>query len=90
MFELNAENEFATWVVREIQAEIMSTGRPSPAKLRNAMSSTLAINGLKALGVIPPEFAVLTGHNDIKYLLEHKEDNIFLDLNALPQIPQTT
>jgi len=68
MFEANCENEFATWVIREIQAEIIANGRPSAAKMRNAMSSTLAINGLKALEILPPEFALITGHNDIKYL----------------------
>lgn len=77
MFEANSENEFATWVIREIQAEITATGRPSPAKLRNAMSSTLAINGLKALEVLPPEFAVVTGHNDIMYL-QTRKDNFLL------------
>ena len=68
MFELNDENEFATWVIREIQAEIVATGRPSPAKIRNAMSSTLAVDALKTLNILPPEFIVLTGHNDIKYI----------------------
>lgn len=79
MFELNAENEFATWVVREIQAEIVANGRPSPAKLRNAMSSKLALNGLKSIGVLPPEFQVLTGHNDIKYLLENGDNFLLTD-----------
>lgn len=75
MFEANAENEFATWVVREIQAEIVANGRPSATKLRNAMSSNLAIGGLKTLGILPQEFKVITGHNDIIALLNDKSDN---------------
>lgn len=72
MFEINAENEFATWVIREIQAEIVANGRPSSTKLRNAMSSELAINGLKSLNILPKEFKVITGHNDLKYLESNK------------------
>lgn len=68
MFEANAENEFATWVVREIQAEIIANGRPSATKLRNAMSSALAVDGLKLLQVLPQDFEVITGHNNIGLL----------------------
>jgi len=82
MFELNAENEFATWVIREIQAEITATGRPSPAKLRNAMSSKLAILGLKQLNILPKSFEVITGHNDIKYLLDNDNNIEFLSKNT--------
>ena len=37
MFEANAVNEFTVSIAREIQAEIIANGRPSPAKIRNAM-----------------------------------------------------
>jgi hypothetical protein len=79
MFELNAENEFATWVLREIQAEIVAYGRPSPAKLRNAMSSQLATQAMIDLKIVPPEFKVLTGHNDIKILISGTEKSFLLE-----------
>ena len=59
MFEANAANEFAVTILREIQAEVIATGRPSPAKLLNAMSNPLSLAGLKQLGIIPNETYLL-------------------------------
>ena len=88
MIEANSENEFATWVCREIQAEIAANGRSSAARLRNAMSSNLAINALKAMRVLPPEFnGLLVGHNDVSYLLsDNKNAGFFIqeDIRLLP------
>jgi hypothetical protein len=39
MFEANAANEFTAMIGKEIYAEMIANGRPSPAKIRNAMSS---------------------------------------------------
>lgn len=39
MFEANANNEFTAMIGKEIYAEIIANGRPSAAKIRNAMSS---------------------------------------------------
>jgi hypothetical protein len=39
MFEANANYEFTVTIGREIQSEIIAMGRPSPAKLLNAMSN---------------------------------------------------
>ena len=47
MFEANAANEFTVNIGREIQAEMIANGRPSPAKLRNAMSNPHTWNALK-------------------------------------------
>lgn len=63
MFEANAANEFAVTILREIQAEMIAHGRPSPAKLLNAMSNPLSLAGLKQLGIIPNETHLL-GTND--------------------------
>ena len=59
MFEANAANEFAVTVLREIQAEMIANGRPSPAKLLNAMSNPVSLNALKQLGIIPKETHLL-------------------------------
>ena len=55
MFELNAGIDFAVTVLREIQSEIIANGRPSPAKLLNAMSCPHGLDGLKKLGILPTE-----------------------------------
>jgi hypothetical protein len=55
MFEANASYEFTVKIGKEIQAEIIATGRPSPAKLRNAMSNPYTFETLKKVGLIPQE-----------------------------------
>jgi len=64
MFELNAANEFTTMIAKEIQCEIIANGRPSPAKLRNAMSNPHTFNALKQIGLIPNETPVLIANPD--------------------------
>jgi len=72
MFEANAALEFTVWIGREIQSEIIANGRPSPAKLRNAMSNPYTFKQLQIAGIIPAEASVLTvgdvdGSNEISY-----------------------
>jgi len=55
MFEANAAYEFTVMLGKEIQAEIIANGRPSPAKLRNAMSNPYTFETLKRVGLIPEE-----------------------------------
>lgn len=59
MFEANANYEFTVNVMREIQSEIIANGRPSPAKLLNAMSNPQSLEALKAIGVVPKETFLL-------------------------------
>ena len=67
MYEVNSENEFTTLICREIQSEIIANGRPSPARIKNAMSCPATFNTLKLLNVIPQETEVI----DVdKFLLE--------------------
>ena len=62
MFEANAANEFTVNIGREIQAEMICNGRPSPAKLKNAMSNPHTWNALKQIGLIPKETKILEGN----------------------------
>jgi hypothetical protein len=62
MFEANAANEFTVNIGREIQAEMIANGRPSPAKLRNAMSNPYTWNALKNIGLIPKDTKILEGN----------------------------
>jgi len=64
MFEANAANEFTAMIGKEIYAEVISTGQPSPAKLRNAMSNPHTWKALQQIGLIPEQSFMLVGSND--------------------------
>jgi len=76
MFEANAANEFTVDIGREIQAEMIANGRPSPAKLRNAMSNPHTWNALKQVGLIPKQTKILEGNTNpqLKIALTGVED----------------
>jgi len=78
MFEANAANEFTVNIGREIQAEMIANGRPSPAKLRNAMSNPHTWNALKSIGLIPKETKILEGNINptLKIALTGVEDEV--------------
>jgi len=59
MFEENSSYEFTVNVMREIQSEMIAHGRPSPAKLLNAMSNPQSLAALKSIGVVPQETFLL-------------------------------
>jgi len=61
MFEANANYEFTVTVGRELQAEIIANGRPSPAKLLNAMSNPQTIQMLQSIGLVPEGTQLLGG-----------------------------
>jgi hypothetical protein len=76
MFEANAANEFTAMIAREIQAEVLANGRPSPAKLGNAMSNPHTFNALKQIGLIPQETILIgPGNNPLKIELSGVETN---------------
>ena len=72
MFEANAANEFTVDIGREIQAEMIANGRPSPAKLRNAMSNPHTWNALKQVGLIPEKTKILEGNPNPQLKIELK------------------
>ena len=78
MWEANQANEFTVNIGREIQAEMICNGRPSPAKLRNAMSNPHTWNALKQVGLIPKKTQILEGNVDPKLKIELKgvEDEV--------------
>ena len=78
MYEANAANEFTVNIGREIQAEMIANGRPSPAKLKNAMSNPHTWNALKKIGLVPKETKILMGNTDPKLKIELKgvEDEV--------------
>ena len=78
MWEANAANEFTVNIGREIQAEMIANGRPSPAKLKNAMSNPYTWNALKKIGLVPKETKILMGNTDPKLKIELKgvEDEV--------------
>jgi len=78
MFEANAANEFTVNIGREIQAEMIANGRPSAAKLRNAMSNPHTWNALKQIGLIPKKSKILEGNVNPQLKIELKgvEDEV--------------
>ena len=72
MFEANAANEFTVNIGREIQAEMIANGRPSPAKLRNAMSNPHTWSALKQIGLIPKKTRILEGNINPQLKIELK------------------
>ena len=82
MFEANAANEFTVTIGREIQAEMIANGRPSPAKIGNAMSNPYTWNALKNIGLIPKDTKILEGNINpaleitLNVVEDEKEKNI--------------
>jgi len=78
MFEANAANEFTVDMGREIQAEMIANGRPSAARIRNAMSNPYTWNALKQVGLIPKQTKILEGNTNPQLKIELKgvEDTI--------------
>ena len=72
MWEANQANEFTVNIGREIQAEMICNGRPSPAKLRNAMSNPHTWNALKQAGLIPKKTKILEGNTNPQLKIELK------------------
>jgi hypothetical protein len=68
MFEANANYEFTVTIGREIQAEVLVNGRPSPAKLLNAMSNPQTMEALKGIGFVPQEAVLLTAKDVVLQL----------------------
>jgi hypothetical protein len=86
MFEVNAANEFTVVLAREMQAEVIANGRPSAAKIKNAMSNPLTWTALKNIGLIPQETPLIGSSIDPTIIqlnlkddpveaLEHKKGN---------------
>jgi len=78
MFEANAANEFTVNMGREIQSEMIANGRPSAARIRNAMSNPHTWNALKQVGLIPPQTKILEGNPNPQLKIELKgvEDEV--------------
>ena len=72
MFEANAANEFTVNIGKEIQAEMIANGRPSPAKLRNAMSNPHTWHALKQVGLVPKAAKILEGNSNPQLKIELK------------------
>jgi hypothetical protein len=74
MFEANANLEFTVMIGRELQAEMIANGRPSPAKLLNAMSNPRTLEMLKQVGLVPKETVLLTQADLPKELINNTDN----------------
>jgi hypothetical protein len=86
MFEVNAANEFTVLLAREMQAEVIANGRPSAAKIKNAMSNPLTWTALKNIGLISQDTPLIASNIDPTTIqlnlkddpieaIEHKKSN---------------
>jgi len=57
---------------------MIANGRPSAAKIGNAMSNPHTWNALKSIGLVPQETKILVGNTDpmLKIALKEVEDEI--------------
>jgi len=78
MFEANANYEFTVTVGREIQSEIIAMGRPSPAKLLNAMSNPQTLQSLMQIGLVP-QGTILLEQKDIMLELTNQSTTTVMD-----------
>jgi hypothetical protein len=78
MFEANANYEFTVTIGREIQSEIIAMGRPSPAKLLNAMSNPQTLNSLMQIGLVP-QGTILLEQKDIMLELTNQSTTTVMD-----------
>jgi hypothetical protein len=75
MFEVNAANEFTVTIAKEMHAEILANGRPSAAKIRNAMSNPITWAAIKQIGMIPEETPLITANVDPTKIQLHLPPN---------------
>lgn len=88
MFEVNAANEFTVMIAREMQAEIIANGRPSAAKIKNAMSNPITWAVVKTIGLIPEDVPLLAGNPDPTNVYLIPTDNVADALKYLPVEPK--
>jgi hypothetical protein len=79
MFEANANLEFTVTVGRELQSEIIANGRPSPAKLLNAMSNPKTLQMLTSVGLIPTNTVLLEANSAEDFIKLSYNKNIEAD-----------
>ena len=63
MFEANAAYDFTVQTLREMQSEIISHGRPTPATILHAMNNPVTLTASIQAGLLPREaIPILTAH----------------------------
>lgn len=90
MFEVNAANEFTVLLAREMQAEVIANGRPSAAKIKNAMSNPLTWTALKNIGLIPQETPMIAANVDPTIIQLSLTDNPVEAIEHKKETPQIT
>ena len=90
MFEVNAANEFTVLLAREMQAEVIANGRPSAAKIKNAMSNPLTWTALKNVGLIPQETPMIAANIDPTTIQLTLTDNPVEAIEHKKETPQIT
>ena len=75
MFEANAEKEYIVWLAKEIQADIIATGRPSQAHARHALASPNTLKALQGAGLILEAPEILQAFKQFSYSVKSSRIN---------------
>ena len=70
MFEANEANEFTVRTLREMQSEIISHGRPTPATILHAMDNPVTLTASIQAGLLPIEAIPLLTSNPPLFAVE--------------------
>ena len=70
MFEYNEANEFTVRTLREMQSEIISHGRPTPATILHAMDNPVTLTASIQAGLLPIEAIPLLTSNPPLFAVE--------------------
>ena len=87
MFEANANYEFTVTVGRELQSEIIALGRPSPAKLLNAMSNPQTMESLKLIGLVPQGTELLEQRHIVQAIADQSATTMLSAPEAAVEAP---
>jgi len=86
MFEYNEANEFTVRTLREMQSEIISHGRPTPATILHAMDNPVTLKASIQSGLLPVEAIPLLTSNPPLFAVEEmaalntlREEKLMLD-----------
>ena len=86
MFEYNEANEFTVRTLREMQSEIISHGRPTPATILHAMDNPVTLTASIQAGLLPIEAIPLLTSNPPLFAVEEmaalntlREEKLMLD-----------
>ena len=95
MFEANEANEFTATTLREMQSEIISLGRPTPATVLHAMNNPHTLTAAMESGLLPVEALPLLTSNPPIFAVKEmaalntlREERLMIEERAVVDAPE--